>query len=515
MIKSTIITLTLLLGVSPALAEKLVDSDTTWKAGASPVSVSEDTTVVAGVTLTIEPGVFVELGEGKSLTIKGTLLARGTATKTITFTGKKDTSGKRARWGSLVFADESKDAVFKELDEYQSGSIVEHCAFENATRAIQIVKSSPYVHKCAFTDNLCTYTKNNQGGAALKITGGSAPRVYGNTFTNNVGKSLEGGAVFVDSSSPIFQDNTFTKNSSGYGGALTTYHVYSPLVGNTFSDNSSTLKGGAVALISSGMAFLNNKVTGNKTATYGGGIHVCTDCNPHANPFFMDNTITGNSNTLHVGTAGIGASFLRVFSHNNIHGNNRTGQGPNDFGWYHELSWKEPAWTQTVKIPHNYWGTTDTKKIADMIMDGNDEAKYGKVSTFLPVRSTPVTTPETRVTITTRRAVFKTQDDPMPVYLTVYNPGAARKVDLLLMIGYGSSPPVYYRGKVDFPGVTREGRAFKLALPKNSVYFTRLLQTKYPGPKGLPHGFWHAALYDSATGKRIGDISTIRFDLSK
>ena len=65
----------------------------------------------------------------------------------------------------------------------------------------------------AVSDNQCTYTKNNQGGAALKITGGSAPRIVGNTFTGNVGKSLEGGAVYVDSSAPIFQDNKFSKNT--------------------------------------------------------------------------------------------------------------------------------------------------------------------------------------------------------------------------------------------------------------------------------------------------------------
>jgi len=111
--------------------------------------------------------------------------------------------------------------------------------------------------------------------------------------------------------------------------------------------------------------------------------------------------------------------------------------------------------------------------------------------------------------------VFKLQDDPMPVYLTVYNPGAARTVDLVVMIGYGSAPPVYYRGKVDFPGAKLQGRAHRLTLPKNSVYFSKLLQTKYPGARGLTHGYWHAALYDSATGKRVGDVSTIRFDLSK
>ena len=505
---------TLLLYCSTARAEKTISSDTTWTRAASPYVISEDTTVAAGVKLTIEAGVTVELAAGKNLTIKGQLVARGTATDKIHFTGKKS-GGVNDRWGSLLFADSSTDASFKELDVYAGGSIVEHCTFQYATRAIKISGASPYVHDCSFSDNAAPAdNKLNLGGAALYITDGAAPRVRSNTFTNNISKNLEGGAVLIYDAAPIFQDNEFSKNSSIYGGALASHYLFSPVVGNTFKENTSTLKGGAVAFISSSLAFLNNKVTGNSAPSYGGGVHVCIDCNPHANPFIMDNTITGNSNTLHVGAAGINASFLRVFSYNNIHGNDRTGQGPNDFGWYREIKWPDPAWTRDVKIPHNWWGTTDTNKIDEMITDGNDDPKYGKVS-YLPVLTAPVTAASTRVTITTRRVEFKNSGDPMPVYLTIYNPGSARKVDLLVMLQYGASPPVYYRGKLDFPGAAAQGRAHRLSLPQNSVYFTRLLQTKYPGPNGLTHGFWHATLLDAGTGKRIGDTCSIRFDLSK
>ncbi len=502
----------LLLAAGPARAEKSITSDTTWKAADSPVAVAEDTTVAAGVTLTIEPGVTVELAKGKSLTIKGTLVARGTAAKAITFTGKLD-SGARVRWGSLVFADSSADAVFKELDEFVSGSILERCTFERATKAVKIAGSSPYVTACTFKDNECTAGK--KGGAAMEITGGAAPRVVGNTFDGNVAKGqAEGGAVYVDSSAPIIQDNTFKKSASVYGGALTTYHMYSPIVGNTFTDNKATFKGGAMALVSSCQAVLNNTIKKNSSSMNGGGVHVCIDCNSHAVPFFMDNTISGNSNTLHTGAAGFGAAFIRVFKYNNIHDNQRVGQGANDFGWLHPLEEPAPSWSRNVSIAHNWWGTTDEKKIAEMITDGNDNKSYGKV-TFTPVLKAAVKQPETRVTITTRRVEFKTKDDVMPVYLTVYNPGAARQVDLVLLLGYGDAPPVPYRGKLDFPGATQKGRAHRLSLPKNGAYFTRLMQQKYPGAGKLTHGFWRAAIYDSATGKRIGDVSTIRFDLSK
>jgi hypothetical protein len=64
-----------------------IDADTTWSATGSPYRVVEDATVAAGVTLTLEPGVAVELDEGISLSVAGTLVARGTSAEPITFGG--------------------------------------------------------------------------------------------------------------------------------------------------------------------------------------------------------------------------------------------------------------------------------------------------------------------------------------------------------------------------------------------------------------------------------------------
>jgi hypothetical protein len=60
--------------------------DTTWTAAASPYVISNNITVVAGVTLTIEPGVTLLFDQGRSMTINGRLLAEGAAGAPITFT---------------------------------------------------------------------------------------------------------------------------------------------------------------------------------------------------------------------------------------------------------------------------------------------------------------------------------------------------------------------------------------------------------------------------------------------
>ena len=510
MLRLAVISSVVLALTGVAEARKTITIDTTW--GSAPVTLDEDTTVSRGVTLTIKPGARVSLAAGVSLTIEGALVARGTQASPITFTGKL-VSGTPARWKSIILADSAADAVYQELDQYVSGSVLEHCALEYGTQALQLVGASPLVSKCTFSNNAYKVGSGEKRcGAAMLITSGSAPRIVGCTFKDNSGDSTaEGGAIFAEKAAPIIQDCTFSGNKSAYGGALTTYNTYSPIVGSTFEKNTATWEGGAVSLLSSSQAFLNNKVLNNSSAADGGGVHVCVTCYPHATPFFMDNTITGNNNTLFIGAAGFGAAFLRAFSHNNVYGNTRMGQA-SDFSWHHELKEGYPAWVSEVKIPNNWWGTTDTAKIDATIADGNDSAKVGKVD-YKPVRTSAVTSPETRVTITTEKLIYKSAGEAMPVYLTLYNPGARREVELLIMISYGGGAPVTYRGNLDFPGATRAGVRWKLTLPANGVYFTRLMAPAYAATTGLSEGAWHAALFEAKTGKRVGDVSSIRFEL--
>jgi hypothetical protein len=75
-------------------------SDTNWTLAISPVTVSSSLTIATGATLTIEPGVVVQLGSGVNLTVAdgGRLLAEGTSNAPIRFTR----SGASGNWGHVI-----------------------------------------------------------------------------------------------------------------------------------------------------------------------------------------------------------------------------------------------------------------------------------------------------------------------------------------------------------------------------------------------------------------------------
>lgn len=64
-------------------------ANTTWALAGSPYIVVMNTGVEKGVTLTIEPGVTVKFDGQFFLEVSGTLIARGTSVKPITFTSNK------------------------------------------------------------------------------------------------------------------------------------------------------------------------------------------------------------------------------------------------------------------------------------------------------------------------------------------------------------------------------------------------------------------------------------------
>ena len=492
-----------------------IGEDVTWTQAGSPYTIDRTATVSEGATLTIEPGARVELARDVSLVIEGELIARGTESEPIVFTGR-DSDGTPESWMSVAFTESSVDATFERVDDYVSGSIVEHCTFEYGTHALRISGASPFVHRSLFRDNYAPPTLELAGGAAMLIEAGSRPRVSESTFVDNHADLVAyGGAIYATQSDPIIQDNVFRRNSSVYGGALATDLVASPIVGNTFEENEATItKGGAASLISTISPILNNRVENNLAAMDGAGIHICVDCFPHSTPFVMDNTIADNISTntdILDGSAGFGAAFIRVFRNNNLHDNLRAGL-PSDFGWYHHESEGYPGWVSERSIAHNWWGTTDPAFLDETVFDGDDLEGYHRVD-WDPPLAAPAEMAQTRVAVTTRRLRYEDEGDDMPVFLTLYNPGAERDVELTVMLQYGDDPALPYSGTLESFEVESDLGAFALTLPENSVYFTTLLQSLYSPGDAPEHGYWHAALFDADTGERIGEVCSIRFDL--
>lgn len=505
----------------PALAltaSGSLGSDTLWTSADSPVEIPSDLVVPDGTTLTIEPGVTIELAKAASLVVQGQLIAIGSPDDPIVFTGAGEGDSK-VRWKSLVFEETAVDATFQNVDEYVSGSILSDCRFEMATKAVVLLGASPYVFSCEFIGNKTEMQIDTKGGAALNISAGSIARIRECLFDGNTAAGFAyGGAIYVEESNPIIQDNIFTNNAAIYGGALCTNLVASPIVGNLFQSNSAsgatTSEGGAASLISTVAAFLNNEVLSNTSVTDGGGLHVCVDCHPHATPFILDNTFEDNvmeaDDAAH-GAAGVGAAFLRMFADNNLIGNLRAGR-PADFGWYHPLEEGFPLWASTAQIGGNWWGTSNPTVIEQSVTDGRQVPGVGVVEFGQPLTG-PVESATPRVTLTTRRLRYEDALEPMPLFLTIYNPGPQATYELRILVQYDDGPAFPLNLPLDYPGATAHLGGWLLPTPENSVFFAALTAPPYqPETQRFKNARFHAALYDPATGQLVGRVCSIQTD---
>lgn len=85
------------LAPAPASANTIINThittDTTWSLAGSPYEVQFDTQVFPGATLIVEPGVEVRFAQQAMLDVRGKILATGTISNPILFTGSTQTPG--------------------------------------------------------------------------------------------------------------------------------------------------------------------------------------------------------------------------------------------------------------------------------------------------------------------------------------------------------------------------------------------------------------------------------------
>jgi hypothetical protein len=78
------------LTVSGENSANIISSDTTWAISNSPYTLASSVIVASGATLTIQPGVTVNINQGASLQVEGTLIAVGTNADNIQLSGSGD-----------------------------------------------------------------------------------------------------------------------------------------------------------------------------------------------------------------------------------------------------------------------------------------------------------------------------------------------------------------------------------------------------------------------------------------
>lgn len=121
---------TIFVGSVSAQGSVLVDSDitsdTTWESGSGPYRVVKSIEVGPDATLTIQPGVTIEVAEDVNITVEGNIEVAGSPSQPVVFTSSK-TDPTPGSWGSLVLSGPSSQAT-----------AIRHATLEYATNGIAL-----------------------------------------------------------------------------------------------------------------------------------------------------------------------------------------------------------------------------------------------------------------------------------------------------------------------------------------------------------------------------------------
>ncbi len=208
----------------------MIDTGITLQKVNSPYLVTSDLVISPDGTITIEPGVDIRFADGAKLEVRGTLLANGTLTDSITFTS--NTSTTQGSWiGIDIRNSQGGNATFRFCEfRYAQGAIIEECchgaqnsidrsSFISNITAIGGYTGHPtHVDSCYFSQNVkaiisadkeityCVFENNDYGLASTERT-----NVSNSSFKNHSQVALMGRGG-------IISDCTIEENNVGIKG---------------------------------------------------------------------------------------------------------------------------------------------------------------------------------------------------------------------------------------------------------------------------------------------------------
>ncbi len=239
----------------------IINSDTTWTKANSPYNLTGNVAIDKGVTLTIEPGVTVNLNK-YYIRVNGTLTARGTNTDNIYLNAATDGyiefTASSAGWNSqtgtgCIIENAIINTVLRNDGSslmINNNTITKGISIGGSStiskNIIAILSDDPLSTACAIfitNENVAQVVDNTISGsfyrAAIEVGNGS-PTIQRNLISNSYGYG--GGAgygqagIFIyRGASPIIKENTITKNANGI--SLIEGNSNPTIVNNNIEDN--------------------------------------------------------------------------------------------------------------------------------------------------------------------------------------------------------------------------------------------------------------------------------------
>jgi hypothetical protein len=402
-------------------ASTLIDSDTTWSKADSPYELQGPVAINQGISLTIEPGVVVNM-VGNYLQVNGTLIAKGTATDHIFFNN-----------GFIAFTNLSSGWN----EATSSGSIIEYANFTaefgnqryRYSTQITVQGASP---KLNAVFNVASADIADGGGSQMiancyiwHLIAHGSQTIFNNTIDNlevfgtQQVMSNTVGVFTVDGSQVVSSNSVRGMQISG-----------SPIIsGNNVQTSVAVLGGSPIVssnIIADGMdAKCDSAIIWNNTITHAphGDDDFVINLRATGQPIVSNNNITGLMTPMHHGITLYGTENAEIYgpyytaygiqatgnvqiSNNNISGCVKAGiliqngkatiqsniingkgvilnsantkiqhnnlQEGGIYLWANALG--------TIDATDNWWGTTDPAAIDQTIYDSNDDFNLGTVN---------------------------------------------------------------------------------------------------------------------------------------
>ena len=306
-----------------------INYDTIWSGN---VAVNGDVMIDGGVSLTIEPGTWIEFLGFYHIDCRGDIQAVGTETDSIVFLPNDTDVG----WNRLLYfqTDPANDSSRFSYCRFSYGKAVENTdptLRQGGAICIFWFDKISIAH-CSFTNNSAV----NYGGAIYSSRGEFS--VKSSRFYNNYADD-RGGAIYSQYCNPRIQNCIFEENSDNALG----FNSSSPYVVNNLIFNNHGF--GTVAFEQSSGTFINNTIVDNADHSV-----FLVD---NSNPQFINNILRGNDGEVYIFDSNCDPDFYYCDVQGGTENFDGSGAGTNYTGDYQNCIDVEPSFTGTGEHPYD------------------------------------------------------------------------------------------------------------------------------------------------------------------